>query len=315
MIRILPLVAALPAVVLAALHAVSLPAQEPPRADQRQLVERRARKLAQPVFQKADWLTDYDQARARAKEEGKLVFACFTRSHIVCGPCETLENGALADPGFPQFAKDVVLFLHVTSQVAGEPLPTLPQDKGLRSFPSLCFLDADGNVVTQPRRHTVAAFAATHARARTVVTLRAKGDKATPEERRALFLAELGLGLIPTGDIQARADRVALTDAERALVARKLVDAEIDAVMADVRTAGPDKTDRALAAIHKAGRKPSADVNPAYWVRLLQRAAKLRDGALADEAYAALLAAHGTDAGAERALAAWKQLRDDAQPK
>ncbi len=57
--------------------AVALPAQ----ATQAKLIEARSAKLAKPVFKKADWLFDYDQARARAKEEGKLLFTYFTRSY------------------------------------------------------------------------------------------------------------------------------------------------------------------------------------------------------------------------------------------
>jgi hypothetical protein len=38
-------------------------------------------KLAQPFVANADWATDYGKALARAKQEGKLVFAYFTRSY------------------------------------------------------------------------------------------------------------------------------------------------------------------------------------------------------------------------------------------
>jgi len=48
---------------------------------QEELVGLRAEKLAKPVFQKADWTFDYDAARERAREEGKLIFAYFTRSY------------------------------------------------------------------------------------------------------------------------------------------------------------------------------------------------------------------------------------------
>lgn len=76
--------------------AALLPAQEakpatkiapPPAAEAKQgpsqaeLVEMRTKKLAKPVFQKAPWVTDYDQARRQAKQEGKLLFTYFTRSY------------------------------------------------------------------------------------------------------------------------------------------------------------------------------------------------------------------------------------------
>lgn len=189
------------------------------------------------------------------------------------------------------------------------------QEKGFTGFPSLCFMDADGNVLTKPQARTVAAFRETHASTKALAMLRQKGDKATPAEQRELFLAELKLGLIKAADIQARADKVKLTDADKALVAGKLVDAEIGEVMANARTAGPEKTAEALVAIHASGRKPSADVSPLYWVQLLNHAAKQKDGALADEAYGALEAKLGKDKNAERAFTGWKKLRDDAHAK
>jgi hypothetical protein len=199
--------------------------------------------------------------------------------------------------------------------VDGEPYPTLLQDKGFRGFPSLCFMDADGNVLTQPQARTVASYRETHASTKAMSALRQKGDKATPAEQRELFLAELKLGLVKAADIQARADKVKLTDADKALVAGKLVDAEIGEVMANARAAGPEKTAEALVAIHKSGRKPSADVSPSYWVQLLTHAAKQKDGALADEAYAALEAKLGKEKNAERMFTNWKKLRDDAHAK
>ena len=44
------------------------------------LVAKRDKKLASPFLLKADWITDYDEARAKAKETGKPIFAYFTRS-------------------------------------------------------------------------------------------------------------------------------------------------------------------------------------------------------------------------------------------
>ena len=38
-------------------------------------------KLAQPFVSNVEWVTDYEEAIGRAKREGKLVFAYFTRSY------------------------------------------------------------------------------------------------------------------------------------------------------------------------------------------------------------------------------------------
>ena len=43
--------------------------------------EKRDKKLAEPWLKAAPWITDYDLARKTAKEQGKPIFAYFTRSY------------------------------------------------------------------------------------------------------------------------------------------------------------------------------------------------------------------------------------------
>ena len=57
--------------------AAALPAQN----SQDDLIAERDKKLAKPVFQKANWIFDYDQARAEAKKQGKFLFTYFSRSY------------------------------------------------------------------------------------------------------------------------------------------------------------------------------------------------------------------------------------------
>ena len=49
--------------------------------NQAQLAEQRDKKLASEFMTKATWITDFDAARAAAKESGKPIFGYFTRSH------------------------------------------------------------------------------------------------------------------------------------------------------------------------------------------------------------------------------------------
>ncbi len=56
----------------------TLPAQG--MRSQDELISEREKKLAKPVFQRANWLFDYDEARQQAKKQGKLLFTYFTRS-------------------------------------------------------------------------------------------------------------------------------------------------------------------------------------------------------------------------------------------
>lgn len=61
--------------------ALLLATQASAQGSQEDLAARRDKKLKSAFLQKADWITDYDKARARAKQSGKLIFAYFTRSY------------------------------------------------------------------------------------------------------------------------------------------------------------------------------------------------------------------------------------------
>lgn len=66
---------------LAALLALPGLAQAQDKPAEKSLEQKLADKLAEPWITKADWLQDYDQVRAKAKESGKFIFAYFTRSY------------------------------------------------------------------------------------------------------------------------------------------------------------------------------------------------------------------------------------------
>jgi len=48
---------------------------------QEQLIQNKAKKLAEPFYTKAPWISDYDKAREEARKSGKLIFTYFTRSY------------------------------------------------------------------------------------------------------------------------------------------------------------------------------------------------------------------------------------------
>ena len=51
------------------------------QVDQADMKARYESKLKKSFFKQATWFTDYDKARARAKESGRLIFTYFTRSY------------------------------------------------------------------------------------------------------------------------------------------------------------------------------------------------------------------------------------------
>jgi len=63
-----------------AMKLVAAPAQtqEP---TQQELVAKRDEKMGLEVFKQAPWTFDFDQARADAKQQGKLIFTYFSRSY------------------------------------------------------------------------------------------------------------------------------------------------------------------------------------------------------------------------------------------
>src|SRR5262245_37202767 len=102
-------------------------------------------------------------------------------------------------------------------------------------------MDAAGNVLTKPA-HSVQSFLEGQAESAAIVALRNKGDKATAAEQKQLFLSELRFDLIPAAEIQARSDRIAdWSTAEKELLASKLVDSEVRAVLDKGRELGPEK--------------------------------------------------------------------------
>ena len=206
-----------------------------------------------------------------------------------------------------------MLFLHNTSRVEDEKYPTLLQDKGFRGFPSICFMDADGNVLTKPGR-SVQAFVDTHAETLSLSSLRSKKARTAAEDKQ-LFLNELKLDLIAADQIQARADQLQLDAAEKALVAGKIVDTEVQALLGKMRENGPEKTAAAAAEMAKAGKVPSAAMSGAFWNQVLTHASKQKDPTLAQQAFDALQKRFADEKmpGIERQKQNWQKLLEAAK--
>jgi hypothetical protein len=114
-----------------------------------QLVAKRDTKLASPFLKSAQWTTSYDEALAASKASGKLILGYFTRSYAPCGPCMQLEQTVLARPEFIEFAKDYVLFCHISTRIPSDAHSFLFAEKGGSAFPTLMVLNGDGNVLAR----------------------------------------------------------------------------------------------------------------------------------------------------------------------
>jgi hypothetical protein len=186
-----------------------------------------------------------------------------------------------------------VLFVHNTSRVDDEPYPTLLQDKGFGGFPSLCFMDAEGNVLAKPAQRTVAAFTKMYEGVNEELTeqrkrraeLEAKAKAGDAVAAKQLFLADLGS--LNADTIKAGMKQHKLSKDERAQVDERLTDLEVQAILAKTGVSA-DKIAEELAALAKAGRRPSKPQTFLFWPQVLQHAAKRRDAVLAQQAFTEL---------------------------
>jgi hypothetical protein len=266
----------------------------PSQATLRQQLQ--AKKL-QPMFRKAAWTFDYEQALAEAKATGKPVFAYFTRSYAPCQPCIALENSAFLDAEFAALCKDVVLFCHITSQVDGEPHAALLREKGGTEFPYVAFLDADGNVISKEKQRTVAGFRASTSR---IARLRELAPKAATEPAAAaeMLATQLQLGAVLFVEAQQRAATwTNLPDATRRILDQALIDAEVDQWI--TQSHGKDATEAAnerLLAMLAAHLIPSGETARLFFSRVLFAASERRDAT----AYRAALDGLKQQIGADR---------------
>ena len=102
----------------------------------------------------AGFTDNLDEALARAKAGGKLVFACFSGSDW-CGWCKRLEKEVLSDPLFVVGARDDFELVFIDSPHNEDLLSDhakaanekLVEKYGIEGFPMVLILDGDGNRV------------------------------------------------------------------------------------------------------------------------------------------------------------------------
>ena len=102
----------------------------------------------------AGFTDNLDEALAKAKKEGKLVYVCFSGSDW-CGWCKKLEREVFSQPEFvPAVEKDFVLVFidspsdkGVLAARAKKENPKLVKKYGIGGFPTALILDGDGKKV------------------------------------------------------------------------------------------------------------------------------------------------------------------------
>jgi len=105
-----------------------------------------------------------------------------------------LESGTLSEPEFAEFAKDVTLFLHITTRITGRKDEDLLSKVGGRGFPHLVAMDATGKLFGSPNDRTVESFR----KLMTVVSeygnFKAKAEKGDAVAKVEFFIRALKVG-------------------------------------------------------------------------------------------------------------------------
>lgn len=198
-------------------------------------------------------------------------------------PCEALESGALSDAAFPAFAKRVVPFLHVTTHIPGEKYDGLLKEKGGRGFPTLLFLDQDGEVLARQGERSVAAFEATLKQVQGYLDLRRRAAAGEAGLDAAVLVAELRLGRVGFEDARSRAAALQKVSADqRAELDQLLLDAEVRGILENMPREAEKQAaaGKRLAEIAASGRLPTSEVQRGFWAFLSRYAADQKDAAL-----------------------------------
>ncbi|RME67155.1 MAG: thioredoxin family protein [Verrucomicrobia bacterium] len=111
--------------------------------------------LAAPLLLNAaeddGWLTNYEEAAARAKAENKLLLMNFTGSDW-CIWCKRLEGEVFSRPAFKAFAKENLVLLKLDfprrgnqSEAERKQNRELAEKFGIEGFPTIIVLKPDGS--------------------------------------------------------------------------------------------------------------------------------------------------------------------------
>lgn len=196
--------------------------------------------------------------------------------------------------------------MHNTSRVADEPYPNLLREMGFGGFPSLAFLDAEGEKRAVPNARDVAVFESTLHALGVVDALSAKAERSA-EEDAELFAARLDLGAIPFAEARPLAEKHL-----KSLPAARAVEVENELrllEMADVlRRAGKERTKAFadFAAMAKADRAPTGPRSSTFWIGVMSFALEQKDAELLERGIHAMETEFATRPGLDAMLARFR---------
>ncbi|HZE98778.1 MAG TPA: thioredoxin family protein [Planctomycetota bacterium] len=285
------------------------------------LEELKAAKLKEEFFKKADWILDYDQAREEAKKSGKVIFTYFSRSYSACPACHALEAGALITDDFAKFAKDYILYCHITTMIPGEKYGDLLEQKGGHAFPFLVFMDAGGDVIVEHEgERSASAFTSSGEKARGWLALKDKAAKGDAAAKIDFAILQLSMGQAKPEEAQKTIQEAgALSKEQQAKLDAELVNAEIRIAVRAVRNdeQAAELGKKYYARMREGKPAPTADnAIQAYYMLGMDAAAEAKDAATFETAYKVLFEKYGKMEGAGAFFEAkQKQLKELQEKK
>ncbi|MEZ6195604.1 MAG: hypothetical protein R3F20_07730 [Planctomycetota bacterium] len=120
-------------------------------ADRDDLEKRYQAKLEEPFAKRVPWVLELEEARRRARVEGKLVLAWFTRSYRPCEPCIAIERGPLESDWWVEVCRGVVPYLNVSARLDEKPDQGMLIEKGGRYLPYCIVMDDQGRKLAELR--------------------------------------------------------------------------------------------------------------------------------------------------------------------
>lgn len=109
--------------------------------------------LAAPSLLAAGWETDWDKAKAQAKELNRPILINFTGSDW-CGWCIKLEQEVFSKPAFKDYAKDHLILMEVDFPRRSQPRSLKEQNEkldkefGISGYPTVYLVDAEGRKIS-----------------------------------------------------------------------------------------------------------------------------------------------------------------------
>lgn len=188
----------------------------------------------------------------------------------------------------------MVLFCHVTTKVEGDKDQDLLSKMGGRGFPTLLWLDAEGDKLASQGDRTVAGFRKTGSALIALQNLE-KADR-TEEQEVEYFLARIALGQMDFAAAKEAAKKLKANDELAAQIDAALLNLEIEEKLKAVRTRDEAaETGKEFAEMVKAGRAPTAKgINTAqFWMMVSEHAYDESDAKLFEQCVNQVKAALG----------------------